>query len=1290
MRILSVRFQNLNSLAGEWTVDLTAPEFTGNGIFAITGPTGAGKTTILDAICLGLYGRTPRLDRVNDSANEIMTQGTGACFSEVTFETAEGRFSCMWSQHRARNKVEGKLQPSKHEISDAEGALLHEKKTGVAHEIEKVTGMDFERFTRSMMLAQGDFAAFLNAKPDERAPILEQITGTDIYSTISTHVHVLTAQQDQKLVELQAELGAIDLLTPEAEADLRSDLADTSAVKEQLDAQIAELGRALEWWSRRDMLTTQLEEATTRETQAAAAHAEFAPQRLQLQRALAALELEADFRTLARVRSELSAERDKVANISEQLPLARVQLETAASDERSAATDLQAAKKAKDAAEPKITSARTLDTQITGVLARLEQLDKVIVGLQQRRAKLTAERATHGDALATAEKRAGDVQRWLTEHESDAGLAAEAAGIIARIEEFTRRVDEVAAAVIAEREAVATLQACDGALTDAHEHVDAAKTEVRRAGDAFTDHERALAELLAGRTLVAWRRDKDDATWVANKLTHALSQLNTAREQYERAQKFATHVAEHSRSVADLTAKLQDLQTQLEDANVLLDLSEQHAAQAMRMRTYEEAREQLVDDQECPLCGSLDHPFARGNVPVLNDAEAALAAAKRDKEEVVKQINVVGQQLVAAQKDQESAAASLHEAEQGRDSALGTYAEVLQTVLARESDAGAEPEAAQATNRGPLRLPDLLPAHVAISDQLARVPLAESGLSTELAAELDAAIARMSAIDEECARVLKATAAIDIALKSAREERDRATAHEAKAHIALATAEAKRESARSDAKAKAEQVVVLRAEITSRAANVAKDVGRYGLTLLADSAGAEVRDCAETHGLYDDPAAWHDRASTITSTLLDRRAAWQRHSDELRSLASGMQNTRTQLEAVSTSIKEVDEQVRERTTEHEQESSELERLRAKRSEILGDLDPDLQWAQLGDSLKAAMEHHERMRSTLTSVTRVVDGLTDDIDRLTASLTSRASELQQLEGGFSASLATSEFAGEAAYSEALLPQEARAELQRQASALDLELTDATRQTVETARQLERVVAEAVTEVPADELRSRRQQADTDRTVADKRMWALDQQLKDNERHKVDAGAMLAAISAQKRECARWSNLHALIGSADGKKFRNFAQGLTFEILISHANQQLQRMSDRYLLAPGQQERLSLSVIDNYQGGELRSTRNLSGGESFIVSLALALGLSRMASRNVRVDSLFLDEGFGTLDEEALDTALDTLASLHQEGKMIGIISHVPVLKERISTRISVTPTAGGRSALSGPGCSRGRG
>ena len=239
MRILQVRFKNLNSLAGEWAIDLTHPSYASDGIFAITGPTGSGKTTILDAICLALYGKTPRLDNVSKSGNEIMSRQTGDCFSEVTFETQAGRYRCHWSQHRARKKPDGALQAPKREIADAEsGEIIEAKILDVAERIVTVTGMDFQRFTRSMMLAQGGFAAFLEAKPDERAPILEQITGTEIYSDISKRVHERRAHERKTLDALQAALNGMQLLSPEDELQFGKILEEKTRQEQEIQKEI--------------------------------------------------------------------------------------------------------------------------------------------------------------------------------------------------------------------------------------------------------------------------------------------------------------------------------------------------------------------------------------------------------------------------------------------------------------------------------------------------------------------------------------------------------------------------------------------------------------------------------------------------------------------------------------------------------------------------------------------------------------------------------------------------------------------------------------------------------------------------------------------------------------------------------------------------------------------------------------------------------------------------------------------------------------------------------------------
>ncbi|MDF1581755.1 MAG: AAA family ATPase [Methyloprofundus sp.] len=144
MKILELRFKNLNSLYGEWVIDFTDPEYVSNGIFALTGPTGAGKSTILDAICLALYGATPRLGKITKSGNEIMSRQTGECYAEVLFESQAGRFRCHWEQRRARKKAEGKLQDQEHQIADADtGKPIETKKSLVGSVIEEKTGMDF-------------------------------------------------------------------------------------------------------------------------------------------------------------------------------------------------------------------------------------------------------------------------------------------------------------------------------------------------------------------------------------------------------------------------------------------------------------------------------------------------------------------------------------------------------------------------------------------------------------------------------------------------------------------------------------------------------------------------------------------------------------------------------------------------------------------------------------------------------------------------------------------------------------------------------------------------------------------------------------------------------------------------------------------------------------------------------------------------------------------------------------------------------------------------------------------
>ena len=324
MKILRIHFKNLNSLKGEWNIDLTHPMFESGGIFLITGPTGAGKSTILDAICLALYGRTPRLGKITKNANEILSRRCGECFAEVIFETAQGRYRCHWSQRRARRKANGELQAPRHEIADDRtGTLFETSLRGVSEQVEAVSGMDFNQFTRSMMLAQGGFAAFLQAAPDDRAPLLEQITGTEIYSRISIRVHERKTEEQLKLDVLRERMRGISILSPEEEETLREEHRLRHLEENSLERSLLSSREALCWLDGIAALRDALVQLNDEKRQLSENMQRFEPERERLERARRAAALDGLWMGLQALRKQRKEDQNEREKILKELPKRR-------------------------------------------------------------------------------------------------------------------------------------------------------------------------------------------------------------------------------------------------------------------------------------------------------------------------------------------------------------------------------------------------------------------------------------------------------------------------------------------------------------------------------------------------------------------------------------------------------------------------------------------------------------------------------------------------------------------------------------------------------------------------------------------------------------------------------------------------------------------------------------------------------------------------------------------------------------------------------------------------------
>jgi exonuclease SbcC len=1090
MRILGIRFKNINSLAGEWQIDFTRPEYTADGIFAITGPTGAGKTTLLDVICLALYGQTPRLRNVSQSTNEIMTRQTGECFAEVTFSTNKGIFRSYWSHRRAREKSDGKLQLPQHEISNVESnSIIDSKLSTVKERVTELTGMNFERFTRSMLLAQGDFAAFLKSSSNDRADILEQITGTAIYSDISIKVHERHALERTQLQLLQSELSGMQLLTPEQETALRAEEHTHSQALLPEKEQLAKLKEQIAWQRQCQDLQQKLLTLKQQQEHWQQQHNAFAEQREQLHKANRALELSGHYSALAALRQEQQADLQKELSAAHAEPTLQEQ-------RLSLQSKYNHAEAAHQQSNQKL-------IQMRPVFRQVHILDSSISQQRTQLARLNADVSKFDGDLHTAQQQTNVLQTAVDEESQALTLLLEAGE--STYDDILKRLS----ADVQRRQAL----------------LDKKQSEI----DALTE----------GKSPNHWRETIDQLSQTLAK-TDALLQRYSERNTLLKSLQSQQHQRTQAETeFAELTQKQQQLQQLFGARDALVTALQKEVSLLHTIKNLESLRAQLVEGQPCQLCGSLQHPYA-SHAP-----DADVDALNTQLREALSLLNESRDQLQHANNR------TLQHQEKLKHIA-GQCLATLETINALELTLLTQTEA--------LRL----------------------GADVTLEQHRDMLLAELDAIKKTLQDIDSAQQDLTVLDKAAR--------------------------------AAKESVVAITQRITT------------------------------------------------------------------------LSHTQTRLHDNQQQLEKIRQQKSATMAERERQQQSLNDLISQRQGLLGDNDADQHEAQLEAELARA---NGTLQTALAQYQLAEKRLDDNRQlRLTLAqqLIERARKISADEAAFNSLLNNKSFNNETDYLAAVLPDQVRQDLQQQADQLGLQGSELQALIKQYTHELDTLLQAALTDQTHKQLLNAIDEQDKRVSQLQEALGGIRRDLSNNELARSKQQQQAEKIDNQKVELVRWAALHELIGSADGKKFRNFAQGLTFEMMISHANQQLSKMTDRYQLIRDPEQPLDLNVIDYYQAGDIRSTKNLSGGESFIVSLALALGLSRMASRNVRVDSLFLDEGFGTLDEDALDTALETLGSLQQEGKLIGVISHVPALKERISTQIRVSPGTGGRSTLSGPGCS----
>lgn len=1210
MKILTLRFKNLNALKGEWKIDFTGAPFSDNGLFAITGATGAGKTTLLDAICLALYHQTPRLGNLTASSNEIMTRGTAECLAEVEFSVKGKAYRAFWSMRRARGKAEGNLQQAVVELAEvASGAVLANQVKSKDDEIRAITGLDFARFTKSMLLSQGDFAAFLNASESDRAALLEELTGTEIYADISMRVYENYAKAKLELSMLREGMNNVSLLTEEERQALDSELIGAEAQLTAARKDVASWQQGVHWWQGYQQREERLREATETLTQAQRRFDAFQPQEQQITLAEKAARLSPAWKALQTLTEEHGALVRSSADLTQRVTTAAQALEKARDADTQAA---EASESVQQAMKARISliheKVMPLDDKLSRLQQEQQQLSQKTAGQQQALEEKEHKLATLKKQIAALTEKQQKQQLYLDTNKNDGALSRHLSGWqgrIALLEQYEQQKRELAADAAGLEEQISQHQNRVQQRADDVEKARQLQTVKQAEADAAVSAFQALGgeEKIAA----ADKRLKEiEAQWrplskAGEAQRRYLSVTENLTAQQRKRDDLAGRIEAQNRELQALRTSYQTASQSLKDVTLLVRQEEQLA----------EYRALLEHGKPCPLCGAESHPVtADGPVDLpetlkrkqtlerqLGEAEEAGKAVKEQCLQMESELTSYNGWLADAEKE----LSALKQQWQENQGQLSVTLDITQPDSVSNHEAALQQEAdrLRATVNDFARHKDAM--------NIATNALSDCGRQTEKA---------VSAHQLELSR-----------LEQSRKE--------------LATLKQRQTAIETD--------------VRTITAELHQQVAEAGLSVPQGELMAWLKDLENRSERYDNAQ--------------QQVAELERQSGPLNLSCAAEEGEIANLQKTIAESRERAEQL----------SSDHDETLVQRKALLDDI-PARQ--ALNDAEQAILQHQqqaEQARQTLQSASNNFTTLSAELTQVRkqeAQLTDRLSIEQEQWGE---SRRQQGFESDELLQRALLDDQTLLAKQQERKSVHDQLgqTKALAEEAEKSRTAWNNSEEASrwqsTELTA--VQQSLQEAETARDNSLSRRGELQARQQADDEQKQKLRKLADDLEARQAEFDVLSTLNELIGSSKGDKFRKFAQGLTLDNLIVLANRQLGRLHGRYRLQRKEVNGLALLVADTWQGDITRDTRTLSGGESFLVSLALALALSDLVSHKTSIDSLFLDEGFGTLDAETLDIALDTLDNLNASGRMIGVISHVEAMKERIPTQIRVHKRSG---------------
>lgn len=1237
MRILRITLRNIASIAGTHTVDFTTGALLRTGLYVICGATGSGKSTLLDALCLALYERTPRLELAPAKSNlevygeiiahrdpgNLLRRGSWEGFAEVAFIGVDGgTYTARWSIRRARNKPDGKLQSPDMVLysGDVREAAGTPLLAGKRTEVKPV-------IAEKVGLSYEQFTRAVLLSQNDFAAFLkaQDRDRAEILQELTG-----TARFEELSIQVfnrhRDERERVHMLEAELKGNQPLDPESRQAAETELSsAQTAheEAEAAHKLRETQAAWFADLRKLTHAEAaaQTALTHAETAQREAASRRQELDLTAEADRAARPLAEAETRTQRDQTA--------AQTALATAQESETAASQTAQSAEQNLASAEDRATTATRTLTEAKPLLRTARELDSQLATLRERLEAATAARQETEVTL----------RGWQAQHET--------------LLQQQATVQKELAALEPRRQALAHLEPFAAESTAWLERFAMAATTRQAAREAeaqFTARQQAESK-----SSQEHETRQSDLTQAQRSLATLQADLNTAQTQsaaFDGEQIAARRdtAGKEKTALETLEKSLQYLARLTQDADQLREelriLKSDNSQEALELEALRHSRIPAAE----AACTAAQRAYDLAAAAVEEAAikyRALLVAGQPcpvcGSPEHPNAEHADGAALRALKADWVSKGTACREVT-ARAMALENTARERQERIQQKSLAAAELDERREKGRAII-------AKQAEACHLKHVPEDE---------QLEAAAARL----EELATTLRTLETED----ARRREADRLFAETRTRY------EASRQAA-SRLEAGLAQLTTALALATAARAQAATNLEKA--LQASESADRAIQPLLA--------ALPH----TDRSRLAQEFAVFTKIHQSLRELSDQLRSHTEKLVPLQDQLAQGTELLEKRRSAEEAARKICDETAAQRAQHFTGRPADEVEADLEQAALAAQESAQKLRSDLAEAR-------SNLAAVRAAREAAAHQCRQSQAAAeeaAAALGTWLHAFATRHQRTFTRLELTTLLARDAlwlqaeraalDALDQAVTHArgaltAQQTNLQAHAATRPTAEPEEQVLADlAARSAQRASAAERLSAARTHLAMD-----DERTSQNA-ALAEKLTAVRAAFQPWEELNALIGSADGAKFRTIAQERTLDILLSYANAQLAQLSARYALERVR-DSLNLIVIDRDMGDERRSVHSLSGGESFLVSLALALGLASLTSNRLRIESLFIDEGFGSLDPETLAIALNALTQLESQGRKVGVISHVAELAEAIPTQIKVVKGRSGASRLLLPG------